>query len=524
MTEGLASRSRSCWVSILSVLTLFLSACGGGGGGGQSQNTTSGPDISVNQLVDGPTAGLGYVSGQQSGITDGLGLYLYELEQTITFSVGDIVLGAADPAGKSLLTPVDMVAGAVDETDPAVTNILRFLQTIDDDGNHDNGIEVTAAVRAQAANASIDFNQSVSAFEQDVNVQSVVADLTMVTSAGTRSLVPTAAALANFRQSMLFRRIGNNCADYAGSDTGTLDFAIDQLGVISGSGQSNTLGAFTLTGQVDSSGNVSMISTASGVQIATFSGAIDINRNFNGSWTDGNGSTGTVSGARSGIPCTQLRGGDGGLGGAVRIGYDIYNGLFRYQMAEIGAPVDVLQPYTRTVILRGSEKRAEEDGTAWLPIDFNIPPTLGRVPFDNRWIHNGAGLYQYDGQATTFKLQPPENSTPTDIFFSFLTVDVPTLGSTISIGSGTVTGVEVGAMKFRGHSCTLYDLTTSEGQPAGQVCLARFSGVNDAVALYYHTIINYTDTGGTTSPFDLKYVAREVALGIALDSDTFTAP
>ncbi|NOY66799.1 MAG: hypothetical protein GXP13_05250, partial [Gammaproteobacteria bacterium] len=172
MLQGIVNFTRYRLALKFSFLMILLTACGGGGsGGGGVQNPGSDPAISVSQLIDGPTSGLDFVSGAQSGITDSLGLYLYEINGTITFKVGDIVLGSADPTGKSLLTPIDMIAGAVDETNQSVTNILRFLQTIDDDANHDNGIVITAAVRLLAVNQTIDFDQSASAFEQDVNVQ-----------------------------------------------------------------------------------------------------------------------------------------------------------------------------------------------------------------------------------------------------------------------------------------------------------------------------------------------------------------
>lgn len=507
---------------IFSGLIILLSACGGGGGStaGQTQNPGAAPGVSVNQLVDGPTSGLGYVSGKQSGVTDGLGLYLYELNNSITFSIGGIVLGSADPTGKSLLTPIDMVSGAVDETTPAVTNILRFLQTIDDDANHDNGIDITAAVRTLAAGQAINFDQTVTAFEQDSNVLSVVASLTAATSAGVRSLLVTSTVLANFRQSMLFRRIGRYCGSYAGGDNGTLDLIVDYQGNITGTGVSNSMGVFTVAGSVDSQGAASFVSSVSGVPVTTFTSVIDISRKLSGTWSDTGGNSGTVSGTRSSTGCDMS---DGGLTGVVRIGYDVYDGLFRFQMQELGAPVDVLQPITRVVTLRGDNMRVVNEGTAWLPIDFNFPPTLGRVPFVDTWVNNAGGLYQYSILSNMFELDQSAGELEEKIFNTFLQVGITSLADSISIGAGTVTGAKAGTREFDGVTCTLYDLTSALG-PLGQACLSLFNGINGAVALYFKTTVIYTDTNNMTSNFERTFVARKVESGIAVDSSTFTAP
>ena len=68
-----------------------------------------------------------------SGITDGAGTFMYHEGESITFLVGDIMLGSAP--GNFIMTPIDLVPGAVDETHPTVTNICRLLQSLDQDGN-----------------------------------------------------------------------------------------------------------------------------------------------------------------------------------------------------------------------------------------------------------------------------------------------------------------------------------------------------------------------------------------------------
>jgi hypothetical protein len=101
--------------------------------------------------------GLGYVSGAHSGLTDKSGAFTYEVGQGIAFSVGAVTIGAV-PTAKALVTPVDLVAQGTG-TSNHVLNVVRFLMMLDQDGNPNNGIQVSAAVTAAAASwAPVDFD------------------------------------------------------------------------------------------------------------------------------------------------------------------------------------------------------------------------------------------------------------------------------------------------------------------------------------------------------------------------------
>ncbi len=69
---------------------------------------------------------------------------------------------------KYVVTPVDLVEGAQDELDPAVTNITRLLITLDQDNDPGNGITIGAQMSAALADISVDFNQEASSFDQDL--------------------------------------------------------------------------------------------------------------------------------------------------------------------------------------------------------------------------------------------------------------------------------------------------------------------------------------------------------------------
>ena len=101
--------------------------------------------------------GLGYVSGTHSGLTDASGAFTYEVGQGIAFSVGALSIGAV-PTAKALVTPVDLVAQGTG-TSNHVLNVVRFLMMLDQDGNPNNGIQISPAVTAVAASwGPVDFD------------------------------------------------------------------------------------------------------------------------------------------------------------------------------------------------------------------------------------------------------------------------------------------------------------------------------------------------------------------------------
>jgi len=189
--------------SALCTVALSLSACGGGGGEGGTA-TTSAQGV----LLDSAVAGIGYRAGSLSGVTDADGRFTYQPGTQVTFFIGDIEIGTVT-AG-AIVTPLDMVHGASDATHPTVTNILRFLQTLDDDGDPANGIQISAAVRSAAAGMSLDFAQPVSTFGDELAVQNVVSSLTAARSEGQRTLVDVEPAREHFRRTLAQITVSGN--------------------------------------------------------------------------------------------------------------------------------------------------------------------------------------------------------------------------------------------------------------------------------------------------------------------------
>jgi hypothetical protein len=159
---------------------LLAFGCDGGGTGTEASAVKQG------QFLDSAVSGLYYQTPTRSGYTDENGLFSYEEAETVQFLVGDVSLGAT--IGKPLITPLDLVAGARDESDPVVTNICRFLQGLDKDGDPENGIALPESAKNDTVDDFVNFKQSIRAFEKDPVVGKALARL----KASKRAAMPLA--------------------------------------------------------------------------------------------------------------------------------------------------------------------------------------------------------------------------------------------------------------------------------------------------------------------------------------------
>lgn len=162
----LAGRSmKSTHLSLPMLTALLLSACGGGGSSGVSTGaanavttgTESAPSTNVltGRFVDSAVEGLQYTTESQTGTTGVDGTYSYMAGESVTFSIGDIVLPSVPAA--TLITPLT-VFSTDNITDPRVMNLAVLLQTLDTDGDPVGGIEISDAAIASATGLEVDFS------------------------------------------------------------------------------------------------------------------------------------------------------------------------------------------------------------------------------------------------------------------------------------------------------------------------------------------------------------------------------
>lgn len=184
-------------------LIFFLTSCSGGGSQVDSQSGQTGGGNTTVQLqtgvfIDNPVEGLEYIAGSRRGQTSSDGSFEFAPGEDITFLIGNVTFGRA--AAKPVMTPLDLVEEATDEHHQAVTNIARFVQSLDTDGYVDETIAISSATRDVLRNAPfINFDQPVDAFANDPNVKAVFDALNAanVFTGGERTLVDAAAAVAH---------------------------------------------------------------------------------------------------------------------------------------------------------------------------------------------------------------------------------------------------------------------------------------------------------------------------------------
>lgn len=144
-------------ISTLAAGMLTMTGCGSSDDSGTTGGDTT--TILSAQFIDSAVQGLSYdcLPSGESGLTDSEGFFEYVTGDICTFNVGEVLLGSAEPT-EPILTPLDL------STDPnEVTNMLRFIQTLDMDSNATNGIVLPTNLSGTVGFGT-DFNTTILSF------------------------------------------------------------------------------------------------------------------------------------------------------------------------------------------------------------------------------------------------------------------------------------------------------------------------------------------------------------------------
>jgi hypothetical protein len=162
---------------------------------------------------DSPVKGLIYKTPSTQGMTNKEGEFKYFPGEDITFSVGDIELGTA--LAREMMTPCDLSPVSFEPGDDLsvittkeVTNIARFIQTLDEDGNVENGITISNQTSKLIKNGDYDinFDQPENKFTKNSEVVSLLADLNaagVFTDEGIRKLRTAPQARNHLRRTLV---------------------------------------------------------------------------------------------------------------------------------------------------------------------------------------------------------------------------------------------------------------------------------------------------------------------------------
>lgn len=137
----------------------------------EEPDDTNEPTVLTGVFKDGAVEGLNFETATQSGRTNANGEFSYVEGETVTFKIGDLVLGSA--LGQELVTPITLAqtldANATIES-PESQNIAAFLQTLDLDGDESNGITISEDLANNIGISTLDFSQPIEAVLADIVV------------------------------------------------------------------------------------------------------------------------------------------------------------------------------------------------------------------------------------------------------------------------------------------------------------------------------------------------------------------
>ena len=137
------------WIFRLSAVATAcaLVACGG----------STGPEVKQGVFIDAAVEGLSYTSTSGlSGTTDASGTFKYVAGDKVSFSLGGVAFEPVTAAAQ--LSPLDL-AGASSPDHPGAVAIARLMQSLDTDGNPDNGITINRTKLAASPRAPADWSK-----------------------------------------------------------------------------------------------------------------------------------------------------------------------------------------------------------------------------------------------------------------------------------------------------------------------------------------------------------------------------
>lgn len=156
---------------ILVIISSMAVFCGCSDGGSSGNPVTAHKGVIVDSLIEG----IDYETLTQNGTTDYQGRFTYQPGEIVSFYVGGVFLGSAQ--GESVISIVDLVDGASDIYHPVVTNIARFLQSLDEDEKPENGIRIAPSTINLLLQRDIDIVNPDMDFDNNIEIQNLLSEI-----------------------------------------------------------------------------------------------------------------------------------------------------------------------------------------------------------------------------------------------------------------------------------------------------------------------------------------------------------
>ena len=231
-------------LSLALVLSIGFSGCGGGGG--SSSSTTNG--TLTGTFIDAPVKGLSYSTATQSGTTDINGSYKYKSGETVTFKIGNLILGSV--SAKKIITPLTLGGDTnLNSIGTKAKNIARILQSLDDNPTNTSTIVIPTSLQ--------DLNVTNSDLLTDDNLQTILTRAQEKTSKSyiLKSSTEAENEMKTFLQTYLYNGTYSATSTYSNSSIlapsqcgGTLQWTINIANGSTVTGSSTTDGTRTING------------------------------------------------------------------------------------------------------------------------------------------------------------------------------------------------------------------------------------------------------------------------------------
>ena len=223
--------------------SLVLAAC--------SSGSDDDDPLLKGRFIDSAVEGLRYEADSHSGMTDSEGRFSYRAGDNVSFYVGDVFLG--DAPATPVMTPISLVDGAVDHSHPKVQNIVRFLMSIDDDGDAGNGILITEETFDMLMELEIDF----AAGDFDSRMNLILGDLIEGTTTVSPTLPTVDEANLHLQDSISEEVAGLYTGRYTTQGGGTWEVVILSGGLVAARLLTNQGSEIIFSGEVSVRGDIS---------------------------------------------------------------------------------------------------------------------------------------------------------------------------------------------------------------------------------------------------------------------------
>jgi len=189
----LVKLSKTVQLVSIGALALSLIACG---------SDDSGPASPLRTGVFQDAAaveGLSYRTVTMSGVTDADGEFTFNAGESITFSLGGLDLPEVQAADN--VTPLTLFDG----NEAAIADLSRLLQSMDDDGDTVNGIQLPINVQAIQSDTLIEFGGA----EFETQAQALLINV----NGPDAILIDSVTAMANLNQALIDNNlVAENCS------------------------------------------------------------------------------------------------------------------------------------------------------------------------------------------------------------------------------------------------------------------------------------------------------------------------